>query len=62
MSRKCVKINLTGEQIDRLRQEVFCNQALSGEQRRRAVKKVTPLPVDGSRVDLYIDGEFVGAV
>ncbi|MCL5959802.1 MAG: hypothetical protein M1358_10920 [Chloroflexi bacterium] len=62
MSRKCVKINLTGQQLDRLRQEVFCNQALSGEQRRRAVKRIMPLPVDGSRVDLYSDGEFVGAV
>lgn len=62
MSRKCVKINLTGEQLDRLRQEVFCNQALSGEQRRRAVKRIMPLPADGSRVDLYRDGEFVGAV
>ncbi|MBI2954148.1 MAG: hypothetical protein HYY30_07530 [Chloroflexi bacterium] len=62
MSKKCVKINLTGEELGWLRQEVFCNQALSGEQRRRMVKKITPLPADGSRVDVYIDGEFVGAV
>ena len=62
MSAKTVRIDVTSLQFGRLRQEVFCNQRLSGEQRRRAVKKVLPLPADGSRVDLYCDGKFVGAV
>ncbi len=62
MSAKIVRIDVTREQFGRLREEVFCNQRLSAVQRRRAVKKVVPLPADGSRVDLYCDGEFVGAV
>lgn len=62
MSRKCVRIDVTNQQLSKLRQEVFCNQRLSGEQRRRAVRRVLPLPTDGSRVDLYCEGKFVGAV
>ncbi len=62
MSTKTVRIDVTSEQIGRLRQEVFCNQRLSEVERRKAVRKVLPLPLDGSRVDLYCDGKFVGAV
>ncbi len=62
MSTKRVRIDVTGEQLGRLRQEVFCNQRLSGEQRRKAVRQVLPLPADGSPVDLYCDGKFVGAI
>ncbi len=60
--RKIVRIELTSQQLGQLRLEVFCNQRLSGEQRRKAVRKVLPLPTDGSRVDLYHDGKFVAAV
>lgn len=62
MNKKCVRIDVTSEQFSRLRQEVFCNLGLSGEDRRRAVKKALLLPADGSRVDLYCEGKFVGAV
>ncbi len=62
MSRKLVRIDVTDQQLSRLRREVFCNQGLSGEQRRKAVRKVLPLPADGSHVDLYCEGKFVGAV
>ncbi len=62
MTRKSVRIEVTGQQLGRLREEVFCNQQLSGEQRRRVARKILPLPTDGSPVDLYCDGEFVGAV
>lgn len=62
MKRKIVRIDVTDQQLDKLREEVFCNHRLSGEQRRRAVKKLLPLPTDGSQVDLYYEGEFVGAV
>lgn len=62
MSTKRVRIDVTSQQSCRLRQEVFCNQRLSEEQRRRAVRRVLPLPTDGSRVELYCDGKFVGAV
>jgi hypothetical protein len=62
MSRRSVRIDVSTEQFGRLRQEVFCNQRLSEVERRRAVKRVLPLPVDGSHVDLYCDGKFVGVV
>ena len=63
MSKKSVKkIEVTSEQLAVLRQEVFCNQRLCGEARRRAVRKVASLPTDGSRVDLYCNGDFVGTV
>lgn len=62
MSRRSIRIDVTNQQFGRLRQEVFCNQRLSEVERRRAVKKVLPLPTDGSHVDLYCDGKFVGAV
>jgi hypothetical protein len=62
LSTRTVRIDVNSEQFGRLRQEVFCNQGLSEEQRRRAVRKIVPLPTDGSRVDLYCDGKFVGAV
>lgn len=62
MSRKSVRIDVTNEQFGRLREEVFCNQRLSEVDRRKAVKRVLPLPLDGSHVDLYCDGKFVGAV
>lgn len=62
MSAKTVRIDVTTLQFGRLRQEVFCNQQLSGEQRRREVRKVLPLPANGNHVDLYCDGKFVGAV
>jgi len=59
---KTVRIDVTSEQFGRLRREVFCNQKLNEVQRRQEVKKVLPLPLDGSKVDLYCDGEFVGTV
>jgi hypothetical protein len=62
MRRRGVRIDVTSQQLGRLRQEVFCNQSLSPEQRRMAVKKIMPLPPDGSPVELYCDGEFVGEV
>ncbi len=62
MRKAIVRIDVTSQQLDKLREEVFCNQSLSGEQRRKLVRKITPLPTDGSPVDLYCDGEFVGAV
>jgi hypothetical protein len=62
MSVKTVRIDVTSQQFGRLRQEVFCNQRLNGVERRKAVRRVLPLPLDGSPVDLYCDGKFVGAV
>lgn len=62
MSTKTVRIDVTGEQLGRLRREVFCNQTLNEVQRRKEVKKIVPLPLDGSKIDLYCDGEFVGSV
>lgn len=62
MSMRTVRIDVNSEQFGRLRQEVFCNQRLNEVQRRREVKKVLSLPLDGSKVDLYCDGEFVGTV
>lgn len=62
MVKKSVRIDVNSQQLGRLRQEVLCNQQLSAEQRRRALRKTLPMPADGSRVDLYCDGNFVGAV
>ncbi len=62
MRKAGVRIDVTGRQLGRLRQEVLCNQSLSGEQRRKEVRKIVPLPTDGSPVDLYCDGEFVGSL
>ena len=62
MVKKSVRIEVNSQQLGRLRQEVLCNQQLSAEQRRRALRKTLPMPADGSRVDLYCDGKFVGAV
>ena len=62
MSKKPVRIEVTSEQLDVLRREVLCNHRLSGEQRRRAAKRILPFPADGSHVDLYFDGRLVGSV
>ncbi len=62
LAKKCVRVDVTSQQLGKMRQEVFCNRQLSGQERRRAVKKITPLPTDGTRVDLYCDGDFVGTV
>lgn len=62
MTTRTVRIDVTSLQFGRLRQEVFCNQKLSIGQRRKAVKRVLPLPSNGSRVDLYCEGKFVGAI
>ncbi len=62
MRKASVRIDVTDQQLERLRHEVLCNQSLSGEQRRKEVRKIIPLPTDGSPVDLYHDGKFVGAV
>lgn len=59
---RTVRVDVNSEQFGRLRQEVFCNQRLNDVQRRREVRKVLPLPLDGSKVDLYCDGEYVGTV
>lgn len=59
---KTVRIDVNSDQLGTLRREVFCNQRLNEVQRRKEVKKVLPLPSDGSKVDLYCDGEFVGSV
>lgn len=59
---KTVRIDVTSLQFGRLRREVFCNQRLSVGQRRKAVRRVLPLPANGGRVDLYCEGKFVGAV
>lgn len=60
--KKVVRIDVTGEQLARLRREVLCNQQLSPEQRRRVLRKTLPIPADGSRVHLYCDGNFVAAI
>lgn len=62
MTLKTVRIDVTSVQFGRLRQDVFCNQRLSVGERRKAVRRVLPLPANGSRVDLYCEGRFVGAV
>ncbi len=62
MTLKTVRIDVTSLQFGRLRQDVFCNQQLSVGERRKAVRRVLPLPANGSRVDLYCEGRFVGAV
>lgn len=62
LSKKCVRINVNSEQSSKLRLEVFGNLSLSGVERRKAVGKALPIPTDGSRVDLYCDGQFVGEV
>ena len=62
MTTKTVRIDVTSLQFGRLRQEVFCNQGLSVGQRRKVVRRVLPIPTDGSRVDLYCEGKFVGAI
>ncbi len=59
---KTVRVDVTGEQSSRLRQEVFCNQRMNEVERRKEVKKVLRLPLDGSKVDLYCNGEYVGTV
>ncbi len=59
---KTVRMDVDGEQFRKLRQEVFCNQHLTEMERRREVRRVIPLPLDGSKVDLYCDGEYVGTV
>ena len=62
MSNKHIRIDVTEEQVVRLRQKVLSNLQLSGEQRRAAAKNVLLLPQDGSPVDLYCGGKFVGAL
>ncbi len=62
MAKKTVRVDVAGEQFAALRQEIFCNHQLSGGQRRQQVGKLVPLPKDGSRVDLYLDGDFVGTI
>jgi hypothetical protein len=62
VSKKRVRIDVTIQQSSRLREEVFGNLRLSGVERRRVVRKEFPIPADGSPVDLYCDGQFVGEV
>lgn len=62
MGKKAVRIEVTSQQLSKLRQEVFSNLRLCGQERRRAVKNVLPLPADGSPVEMYCDGKFVGTV
>jgi hypothetical protein len=62
MSKKRVHIEVTVEQSERLRQEVFGNLRLSGMERRRIVSKALPIPMDGSPVELYCNGHLVGEV
>ena len=59
---KTVRIDVDREQFGRLREEVFCNQQLTEMERRREVRKIFPLPLDGSKVDLYCDGQYVGTI
>ncbi len=59
---RTVRIDVDSEQFGKLRQEVFCNQQMTDVQRRREVRKLFPLPLDGTKVDLYCDGEYVGTV
>lgn len=59
---RTIRIDVDSEQVGKLRQEVFCNQRLTETQRRKEVKRLVPLPLDGSKVDLYCDGEFVGTI
>ncbi len=59
---RTIRIDVDSEQFGKLRQEVFCNQQMTDVQRRREVRKIFPLPLDGTKVDLYCDGEYVGTV
>ena len=62
LRKKRVRIEVTREQFDRLRQEVFSNLGLSGEQRRRVARKLLPLPLDGSQIDLFYQGALLGTL
>lgn len=62
MAKRRVRIDVSSEHSSRLRQEVFCNQEMSVADRRRALKKLVPVPGDGSPIDVYCDGDFLGAV
>jgi hypothetical protein len=62
MQRKHVRFDVTREKSDKIREEVFGNPACSSVDRRKALRKFLPIPADGSRVDVYSDGDFVGAV
>ena len=62
MSDKRVRIDVTKEDLNALRRKVFSNLQLSGEERRRAAKAILVLPRDGSTVDIYFEGQFVGTL
>jgi len=62
MGNRRVRIEVTGEQFEVLRKQVFGNLALSGEQRRRETKKVLLIPAGGNPVDLYHEGKFLGSL
>ena len=62
LARKHMRVDITDQQSAKLREEVFSNSRLNEVQRRKAVKLTLPLPADGSHVDLFCDGQFVGAV
>ncbi len=62
MGIRRVRVEVTSEQSQSLRKEVFGNLTLSGEQRRRMAKRILLLPANGNPVDLYHEGMFVGAL
>ena len=57
---KRVRIDLTSEQLGNLRRAVFANVALSAVLRRQAAKRILPLPSNGTPIDFYYDGQFIG--
>jgi hypothetical protein len=62
MQKKPVRFDVPREKSDRIREEVFGNPACSTVDRRKALRRFLPIPADGSRVDVYCDGDFIGAV
>ena len=61
VANKRVRIDVTSDQVVRLR-AVFADATLPAERRRRMAKRILPLPSDGTPVDLYHEGQFVGAL
>ncbi|MHB1134361.1 MAG: hypothetical protein ACYC4L_18475 [Chloroflexota bacterium] len=60
--RKRLRVDITSEQSSKLREEVFSNVRLTDVERRKAVRRALTLPTDGSHVELYCNGQSIGAV
>ena len=62
MPVKRVRVDITEQQLARLRTEVFSKSQLSGEQRRKTARGLISLPSTGAPVDFFFQGRFVGAL